>query len=335
MADRKKTGTLMSEVKTWAQFKEKFPNVKLIEDVPMRFKKGRREGMWTTGTIEVDPSRPDTPTCWVQHPQTFMGLQDTLDVDFPYPPGMIKSFNLIAQPPTDTQEEAVLASFLSNPPPIHAIQTFGTGMNPPYTEEGFKSFLQALSAKSPHERIRSLSLLYETRGSVDAYARSTASMREICPFGSEGLQSLQYRHHSGSMSPPDHSCLGSEAFAAACDGINTLEYDVKRIGVLPGTAESVETPQIPPSLRKLTLNYPWGEFPPVDFAQTLVSCIEKVDPNGRLEVKVGCVNPSGCLNRGQEAKAINSWIEERRASRQAKSIGGSTTTRFEDVSDIA
>ena len=326
MAPSEEACTLMSQVHTWAEFKERFPNVKSIENVPMRFDDAEE---WTAGEIEIDNSRPDNPTFFVRQPRDFMEISNALDIDFPYPPGMTKSFHLLARPPADAKEEAHLASFLSKPPPIHAI-TFPTSVA--YTEEELESFLQDLSANAPSQRVRSLHFSFDTLVQPHTYAEYAESMRKIRPFGPEGVNYLSFRHPHAHQFQPASLCLGSQAFARACEDIHTLEFDVKPGVVLPGipgTPEFVECPQIPLSLRKVKLNYSLARFPTIESTRTLATFLEMVDPKGRLKVEIGCANPNPFTNQDQEAKRINSRFEKSRASRRARYIGGSAV---EDVS---
>jgi hypothetical protein len=148
MADRKSVWTIMSQVKSWDDFKTKFPNVKIIDKVPMMFGNSVSIDKWTTGAIVIDPLNPDTPTCFVRQPRDFKQLgRDSLEVSFPFPNGMVKSFTLTATPAETPQEEALLAGFLSQPPPIHAIET--PRMGRAFTEEGLESFLRSMSRKFP------------------------------------------------------------------------------------------------------------------------------------------------------------------------------------------
>jgi hypothetical protein len=253
------------------------------------------------GTMEYHTSGPGktvTATLYVPDGRHFTNIHLPVEYEGLHPPDVSYSYTLRVEPPETNEEAEAFESFLSEHPPVHAIDMSQWGSR--YSHEELEAVLKKLQDGQPNHPMRSLSIILNRDCDADAYATSAASLSQVSPFGTGGVRSLTYAPVILKASPADSECLASEDLAKACEGIEALKIDVARTGDLPKVAH------LPQSLKRLTLQYPMGGCSDRDYAQKIFDCIQTTGKGKSLVVEV--------VNLGEdeddsELKALNKKLE--------------------------
>jgi len=195
------------------------------------------------------------------------------------------SWNLMLKPPQDEQEVRLHNSFHDKPRDVHTIRTTSDFHGLRYTNKELEENLNRLEDAGSARNVKSLSLEHNFQADPDAtYVTLAAKRKELFPFGSDGVESLGYRAHRAYDTAGDGFCptasatFGSPDFAKACEGLSFLTIDTR--GIIP------TKPNIPKSLKKLTLRYRFGDLPNVSLVEGMASCLDEVDPEGSLTLKI-------------------------------------------------
>jgi hypothetical protein len=200
---------------------------------------------------------------------------------------VIASWNLMLKPPKD--EEAVILhdSFYKERRHVHTIQTTSDFLGSRYTNGKLEGTLNRLHQAGSARNVKTLSLEFNFQADPEqTYASLAETLRNLFPFGSDGVHSLAYRAHRSyddvgdTVCPTAADCFASSDLATACEGLNSLTLDVR--GIIP------PEPHIPKSLKELTLRYRVSDLRNPSLLETMASGLDKVDPSGSLEVKIVC-----------------------------------------------
>jgi hypothetical protein len=306
-------GCSKGQLATDAKIRCSFPNVRTIRNLPIIDYASVSWGISDRVTLRVNPSNPNTWIAMLSAARDFSQMRRRPEVLFPKQCEMSFSYNYMARPPKDEDEEKLLASFLATSPFIHAVETPRDPSELRFTDDNFKAHLRDRLVPLVNVDTKSLALtLTKDAPSITDYARSAAALGAILKFGSEGVRTLAYRCPKGGHRPTDQSIFTSSELAKALDGIQELEIDVTQGG------KSQDAVILPKSLAKLTFQYPGRIASQRILADQLADSLSTADPEG--EVTLLCIDEWAC---GDKYSQTNANLEEHRLWREREHNGTS------------
>ena len=224
------------------------------------------------------------------------------------------SWAVMVKPPNNEREAELLESFFKEPRDIHTIQTTSQYRGARYTVRELEEYLDRLYHAGSAQNVKSLSLGLDVEIDPNAtYAASAAKLTAQFPFSSDKVHSLIYRAYRAhtadgdSVCPTAGDCFTSPDLATACEGLNSLTLDVR--GILP------PEPQIPKSLKELTLCYRVPDLPDASSVEAMACRLDKMDPEGSLKMKIE--SDWDLVVRGTKAASVASKkLEDHRLARK-------------------
>jgi hypothetical protein len=228
-------------------------------------------------------------------------------------PTITASWNIMLKPPKNEEEARLHESFYEKPRDVHKLQTTSDFHGPRYTNEQLEGTLVRLCNAGSAWNVKSISLEHNFEMDPDATYTSLAAKREMSfPFGSDRVNSLTYRAHRAHNTAGDRfcptigDCFRSPEFATACEGLRSLTIDTR--GSFP------KETYIPKTLKEMTFRYRVDDLPDASSVEAMASCLDKVDPEGSLTLKVEC--DFDLEVRGMnEASVASQTLEDHRLAR--------------------
>jgi hypothetical protein len=248
-------------------------------------------------------------------------------------PTITASWNIMLEPPKTDEEVKLHESFYAKSRDFHTIRTTSVFQGPRYTNEALEENLKRLEDAGSAWNVKSLSLEHNFQADPDAtYATLVAKRKKSFPFGSDGVSTLTYRAYrayntaGNSICPTADDCFTSSDLATACNGLTSLTLDMR--GMLP------PDPQIPKSLKNLTLRYRVGDLPDASSVGTMANCLDKVDPEGSLKLRIE--SDFEFVANGVEAASLKSQnLEDHRLAEKSGTRVSCKSWRDEDAGRAA
>lgn len=195
------------------------------------------------------------------------------------------SWNLMLKPPKDEEEVKLHESFYKEPHDVHTIRTTSDLHGSRYTIDHLDDTLRRLYESGSAWNVKILSREHNFQADPDATYTSLAEKRKnLFPFGSDSVHSLTYRAHrphdtaGDRFCPTADDCFGSPEFAMACEGLSSLSIDTR--------GSFTRDPHIPKTLKEMTFRYRVKDLPDASAMEAMASCLDKVDPEGSLTLKI-------------------------------------------------
>jgi hypothetical protein len=202
-------------------------------------------------------------------------------------PTITASWNIMLKPPRNEEEARLHESFYKKPRDVHKLQTTSDCHGSRYTNPTLEDTLNRLYHAGSAWNVKALSLEHNFEMDPDAtYTSLAAKRKKSFPFGSDRVNSLTYRAHrpyntaGDRFCPTIGDCFRSPEFATACEGLRSLTIDTR--GSFP------RDPYIPKTLKEMTFRYRVDDLPDASSVEAMASCLDKVDPEGALTLKIEC-----------------------------------------------
>jgi hypothetical protein len=231
-------------------------------------------------------------------------------------PTLTASWDIMLKPPENEEEAKLHESFYKEPQDIHTIRTSSDFHGPRYTNATLEDTLKRVYHAGSARNVKSLTL--EHNFELDPLATYTSlaeKRKKLFPFGSDSVHSLTYRAHRPYNNTGDRccptigDCFRSPEFATACEGLRSLTIDTR--GSFP------KEPYTPKTLKEMTFRYRFNDLPDASSVEAMASCLDKVDPEGSLTLKIEC--DFDLEVRGtNEASVASQTLEDHRLARKTK-----------------
>lgn len=283
--------SMMDAFDSFEQIKATFPNLQVVQDVPV----DTDRWLFSTvmGTLLIPKTDNGLPSLTIDS-ETRLGSRH-MTSKFPLPDGVELVHDL--ELPAEYNSSSV--TVYENHPPItgsvHLCQESIAEQSP--LDYLLPSIGRTLS--TAHQRVHNrpipcmsfdLRLQSSTGRSTEPYSDLATSLRNHGLIGDGGLTELGSLFIDGQGVPTDEACLTDQSLLNLHEGLRHWSVRVSR-SKDPGqrSDKGVKSPlALPKSLRELTLQYNHKDFPDQEYVSRIAQLLDDIDPELIVDAQLSC-----------------------------------------------